>query len=70
MMSVSMDAGAELTVQRPVKLFATGIRPYNDLSQYGVTPDGQRFLGLNRDVPERETLTVLLNWLTPGNLGR
>ncbi len=70
MMSVSIDAGAELTVQRPVKLFDTGIRPNPNLSQYGVTPDGQRFLGLNRDVPERETLTVLLNWLTPENLGR
>jgi hypothetical protein len=70
MMSVSIDAGAELTVQRPTKLFATGIRPHPGMSQYGVTPDGQRFLGLNRDVPARETLTVLLNWLTPGNLGR
>ena len=70
MMSVAIDAGAELTVQRPVKLFDTGISPNANMSQYGVTPDGQRFLGLNRDVPERETLTVLLNWLTPENLGR
>ncbi len=70
MMSVAIDAGTELTVQRPIKLFDTGIMPDPNLSQYGVTPDGQRFLGLNRDVPERETLTVLLNWLTPEHLGR
>jgi Tol biopolymer transport system component len=70
MMSVPIDTGAELRVQRPVKLFDSGITPNPGLTQYGVTPDGQRFLGLDRSWREGETLTVLLNWLTPENLGR
>ena len=70
MMSVSLGTGPELTVQRPVKLFATNIDPNGYISQYGVTPDGQRFLGLDRGEPQREVFTVLVNWLTPENLAR
>ena len=70
MMSVTLTTGAELTLQRPVKLFATNIDPHPNLPQYGVTPDGQRFLGLDRGEPQREVFTVLLNWLTPENLAR
>lgn len=70
MMSVPIDTSAELTVQRPIKLFDSGITPDPGLTQYGVTPDGQRFLALDRSGREGETLTVLLNWLTPENLGR
>jgi serine/threonine protein kinase/outer membrane protein assembly factor BamB len=70
MMSVSLSTAPDLTAQRPVKLFATNIEPSAMLTQYGVTPDGQRFLGLDRGEPQREVFTVLLNWLTPENLAR
>jgi DNA-binding winged helix-turn-helix (wHTH) protein len=70
MMSVALAAGTEVTAQRPVKLFATHINPHPGLSQYGVTPDGERFLGLDRGERKREVFTVLLNWLMPENLAR
>jgi Tol biopolymer transport system component len=70
MMSVAVAAGAEFAAERPVTLFATGIDPNPNLPQYGVTPDGQRFIGLDGGRPQREVFTVLLNWLTPENLAR
>ena len=62
MMSVRTDTRAELTVSAPVRLFRTAIKRDEGLGQYGVTPDGQRFLGLER-VGGAATFTFLLNWL-------
>jgi hypothetical protein len=70
MMSVPISTGDELVIQKPVRLFETNIDPNPQLNQYGVTPDGQRFLGLDRVTRRNNTLTVLLNWLTPENLAR
>jgi hypothetical protein len=70
MMSVPISTGDELTVQRAVRLFGTDIDPSPEFNMYGVTPDGQRFLALDRVGGNRETLMVLLNWLTPENLER
>lgn len=53
-----------------MKLFATHIDPGPAITQYGVTPDGQRFVGLDRGEVRREVFTVLLDWLTPEHLAR
>ena len=63
MMSVRVDTRTELTASPPVKLFPTNISPIPDQPQYGVTRDGQRFLGLER-VTGAESFTFLLNWLS------
>jgi len=44
-MSVSIEAGAEFTAGIPQRLFACELRPTReDLREYDVSPDGQRFL--------------------------
>ena len=48
MMSVRVDARTEFTASPPTRLFATNIVPDPNVPQYGVTADGQRFLGLER----------------------
>jgi hypothetical protein len=50
LMSMRVDAGPEFTASRPVPLFTTNINPFGGgtTAQYGVTADGQRFLGLER----------------------
>jgi dipeptidyl aminopeptidase/acylaminoacyl peptidase len=67
MMSVRVDARTEFTASPPVRLFATNIAPDSNVPQYGVTADGQRFLGLER-AGGGESFTFLLNWLnaSPG----
>ena len=69
-MSVPIAPGPGLETGRPVVLFSTDIETNPILPQYGVTRDGQRFLGLSRGKPQPEQLRVLLNWLTPAHLGR
>jgi len=60
MMSVRVDARTEFTASPPTRLFATNIMPDPYVPQYGVTADGQRFLGLER---AEGGFTFLLNWL-------
>ena len=62
MMSVRVDAHTDLDVSPPVVLFATKMvaEPYTP--QYGVTADGQRFLGLER-VGRSKSFIFLLNSL-------
>jgi Tol biopolymer transport system component len=62
MMSVRVDARTGLTASPPTRLFATNIAPEPFVPQYGVTADGQRFLGLDRAGAD-QSLTFLLNWL-------
>jgi eukaryotic-like serine/threonine-protein kinase len=62
MMSVRVDARTEFTASAPTRLFATNIAPDPFVPQYGVTADGQRFLGLER-VSGDQRHTFLLNWL-------
>ena len=62
MMSVRVDTRTELTATTPARLFPTDISPDASLPQYGVTADGQRFLGLER-VGGGARFTFLLNWL-------
>ena len=69
-MSVPVAPGPGLDTGRPVALFSIDIEPNPHLPQYGVTRDGQRFLGISRGERQREQLTVLLNWITPEHLGR
>ena len=61
MMSVLVDARTEFTRRPPTRLFITRIDTDWGLSRYGVTADGQRFLGLE-PVGEAPTFTFLLNW--------
>jgi Tol biopolymer transport system component len=58
MMSVRVD-GKNNT---PVRLFTTNIAPDINTPQYAVTPDGDRFLGLE-PVGGVPSFTFLLNWL-------
>ncbi len=62
MMSVQVDARTEFTASPPTRLFATNIAPDPYVPQYGVTADGQRFLGLERAGGD-QSFTFLLNWL-------
>ena len=61
MMSVRVGAQTELMLSPPVRLFGTNILSDFDLSRYGVTGDGQRFLGLE-PVGGVPSFTVILNW--------
>jgi eukaryotic-like serine/threonine-protein kinase len=61
MMSVRVDPRAQLTVSPPSLLFPTTMRTDPYVPQYGVTPDGQRFLGLE-PVGGDSSFIFLLNW--------
>ena len=61
MMSVRVDAQTGLRPGTPVRLFSTNILADSGLSRYGVTGDGQRFLGLE-PVGGVPSFTFLLNW--------
>ena len=61
MMSVRVDAQTGLRPSPPVRLFRTNILTDWGLSRYGVTGDGQRFLGLE-PVGGVSSFTVVLNW--------
>jgi serine/threonine protein kinase len=63
MMSVRADASTEFTASPPVRLFPTNIGSTPNMPQYGVTGDGQRFLGLERVGQQDTSFTFLLNWL-------
>jgi eukaryotic-like serine/threonine-protein kinase len=67
-MSVRVDARTELAASPPTRLFATNIAPDPNVPQYGVTADGQRFLGLERAGGDR-SYTFLLNWLNAKGRG-
>ena len=62
MMSVRVDANAGFTASPPARLFTSDILFDPLLPRYGVTADGQRFLGLE-PVEGRQSFTVLVNWL-------
>ena len=62
MMSVRVDAVAGFTASPPARLFTSDILFDPLLPRYGVTADGQRFLGLE-PVEGRQSFTVLVNWL-------
>ena len=62
MMSVRVDARAVFTASPPARLFPTNIMAVAEIPQYGVTADGQRFLGLE-PVAGGTSFTFLLNWL-------
>jgi Tol biopolymer transport system component len=64
LMSVRVDPRPEFTASRPAPLFSTNISPFGGETtpQYGVTADGQRFLGLER-VGGGKAFTFLLNSL-------
>jgi eukaryotic-like serine/threonine-protein kinase len=62
MMSVRVDTRAGLSVSAPSLLVTATIPADPFTPRYGVTADGQRFLGLERTAPSR-SFTVLVNWL-------
>jgi Tol biopolymer transport system component len=62
MMSARVDTAPDFKATLPVRLFPTGMVPSPEQPQYGVTADGQRFLGLER-VPGGTSFTFLINWL-------
>jgi hypothetical protein len=62
MMSVGIDARGEFTVSPPSLLFTSRIAADPNTPKYGVTANGQRFLGLERS-EGRRSFAVLLNWL-------
>jgi Tol biopolymer transport system component len=62
MMGVRVDTRTEFTASSPARLFPTNIAPSAGEPQYGVTTDGQRFLGLE-PVAGGTSFTFLLNWL-------
>jgi eukaryotic-like serine/threonine-protein kinase len=61
MMSVRVETRPDVTAGAAVRLFPTASVPVPDQPQYGVTADGQRFLGLER-VGQATSFTFLLNW--------
>jgi Tol biopolymer transport system component len=63
MMRVNVTRGPEAEVSSPSRLFATRIQATPYVPQYGVTPDGQRFLALEQVAGERNVMAFLLNWL-------
>jgi Tol biopolymer transport system component len=63
MMAVQVTSRPELVTSSPVPLFLTNLMPTAETPQYGVTADGQRFLGLER-VGGVASFTFLVNWLT------
>ena len=61
MMSVRVDARTGFRPSPPARLFSDQYPADWGLSQYGVTADGQRFLGLE-PVGGVPSFTFLLNW--------
>jgi hypothetical protein len=66
MMSVRVTAGAALMTDPPSLLFNSNIDPTAELNQYDVTPDGKRFLALDRVEHGGHTFTFLLNFVQSG----
>lgn len=64
MMSVVVQTTGEFKASPPARLFATNMAADPMEPQYGVTSDGQRFLGLERE-PGGTRFVYLLNWLSP-----
>jgi Tol biopolymer transport system component len=60
--NVDLSEGAEFT--RPRALFQVGVpgSPVDILSQYAVSPDGQRFLVNSTDESGRAPITTIVNW--------
>ena len=54
--------GDQFTASAPQTLFRSRIAPNASVPQYGVTADGERFLGLERLEGDR-SFTFLVNWL-------
>jgi hypothetical protein len=65
MMSVALETTPEFRASAPTRLFSTNIAADAMVPQYGVTRDGQRFLGLQRE-PGSTRFVFLLNWVFPG----
>jgi hypothetical protein len=63
MMRVNLTLGSEVESSSPSRLFPSRIEPTPHVPQYGVTSDGQRFLGLEQVAGERHVMTFLINWL-------
>ena len=62
MMSVRVTTGDVFTASPPQTLFKSRMAPNASVPQYGVTADGERFLGLERLEGDR-SFTFLVNWL-------
>jgi Tol biopolymer transport system component len=58
--AIKPDSAAEFGVPR--KLFDTGLNPSSSLGEYGVTPNGERFLVLEPTGAPAAALTLILNW--------
>jgi len=61
-MSVEVGSG---TFATPRPLFQAARARVDGMSQYDVTPDGQRFLIVQPIQSPREAFTFLLNWISP-----
>jgi WD40 repeat protein len=63
MMSVALDMSKGPVASAPERLFATNVEPISTQPQYAVTPDGKRFLLVDRGPARPNTVHVLLNWM-------
>ena len=63
MMGVILGQSPGMDGSAPRRLFAINVDPSPELPQYAVTPDGQRFLVLDRGERRPDSVHVLLNWL-------
>jgi hypothetical protein len=63
-MAVDIGAGPSVTAEAgvPRPLFQTSLNPSPQLGEYAVTPDGERFLMVERLGGKTEAVTLLLNW--------
>jgi hypothetical protein len=57
-----------VVIAAPSVMFSANLDATPYLPQYGVTADGQRFLGLDTAEREQESFTFLLNFLQPGSV--
>ena len=67
LMAVEMGGGGttRLEAGAPRGLFQTALNPSPQLSEYAVTPDGQRFLVADPIAGKSQAITLLLNWRPP-----
>jgi Tol biopolymer transport system component len=61
-MAVAIQANASADFGLPRALFSTSLNPSPSLGEYGVTPDGGRFLVLERVGAPPAALAFVLNW--------
>jgi hypothetical protein len=65
LMVVDIRTGDTVEPGVPRALFQANLTPTAGLGEYGVTPDGQRFLIAEPTTRSGQSMTFLLNWTPP-----